>query len=246
MNPYLDIKNGIEENKRSPYFGRYRLCFDQVHPFREPLYGRLVLKLKSPEEARVILDYLPEHINLIYYFKQKDIRENKYWFLDFFEDDTHFVVFEMLSDVKYIALENIYYSIVELAPYLEDCHFFIYSAGDGDDRWMDEYTIQNGHVTMKRNHTKIEIHLGRLDFYIEKAEESPNDIDFKKFTLFQLFDRLYFWMKEDLKKYPTKDIIKMSSLNEKHKHYLIKLYSIDQECTHFYSLNKKYNFESMM
>ena len=135
---------------------------------------------------------------------------------------------------------------MELAPYLEDCHFFIYSEGDADDRWMDEYTIQNGQVTMKRSHTKIEIYLGRLDLYIEKAEERPNDVDFKKFTLFQLYDRLYFWMKEDLKKYPTKDIVKLSSLNEKYKHYLTKLYSIDHDCNHFHSLNKKYNFESMM
>ena len=245
MNPYQEINNGLAINERSPNYGRYRLCFNQVYPFREPLYDRLVIKLKNTEEAKIVFDFLPEHIGIIHYFKQKDIRENKYWQLDFFEDDEEFLVFEMLSDVKYIALENIYFSIMELAHYLEDCHFFIYSTGDNDDRWIDEYQIENGQVAMERSYTKTEIYLGRLDFYLTRAEKNIKDDRFMKFALFQLYDRLHFWIK-DLMKYPTKDILKKSSLNSTYKHYFDKLYSIDKECKDLNSLNRKYNFNSMI
>lgn len=245
MNPYLDIKDGIEKNRKSPNYGRYRLSFNQAYPFREPLYNRLVLKVNNEKEAKIIFGSLPKHLNFFHFFKQKDIRENKYWLLDFFEDNDSFIVLEILSDVKYIALENIYYSIVELAPYLEDCHFFIYSTGDDDDRWIDEYIIKNGEVTLERHLTDIEIYLGRLDFYIKRVESRPNDFDFKKFTLFQLYSRMHFWMK-DFSKYSNKNLVTRSSLSQIYKHYLTVLYSIDHECEDFCSLNKKYNFESMM
>ena len=245
MNPYQEISDGLAINKRSPYYGRYRLCFNQVYPFREPLYNRLVIKLKNIEEAKIIFDYLPEHIDIIHYFKQKDIRENKYWLLDFFGDEDDFLAFEMLSDVKYIALENIYFSIMKLAPYMEDCHFFIYSTGDNDDRWIDEYQIENSQVMCKKNYIEKEIYLGRLDFYLTRLKKNPMDSKFQKFTLFQLYDRLHFWIK-DLAKYPTKDIVKKSSLSDTYKYYLDRLYSSDVECKDLYSLNRKYNFESMI
>jgi hypothetical protein len=245
MNPYQEISNGLSKNSKSPFFGRYRFCFNQVYPFREPLFDRLVIKLKNTEQVKSIFDKLPKHIQIIHFFKQNHLKGNQQWEIDFFEDKDAFLVFEMLSDVKYLALENIYFSLLELAPYMEDCHFFIYSSGDDDHRWIDEYQIHMGKVTFKKNYCKNEVYLGRLDFYIDRAEKNLKDKKFKKFTLFQLYDRIHFWIK-DLSKYPTKDIVKKSSLHYTYKEYLIKLYSIDEECSDLYSLNNKYNFASMM
>lgn len=71
MNPYIGSDTGLEKNKRSPHFGRYRLCFNQVYPFREPLYNRLVIKIKNTVEAKTVFDNLPEHIQIIYFLSKK-------------------------------------------------------------------------------------------------------------------------------------------------------------------------------
>lgn len=168
----------MEKNKRSPHFGPYRLCFNQVHLFREPLHNRLVIKIKNTVEAKTVIDNLSKHIQIIHFFKQKNIRDNKYWDLDFFEDDDTFLVFEMLSDVIYIALENIYYSVVELAPFMEDCQFFVFSNGDGNTHWIDEYCIESNNVTLNRSYTEGGIYTGRLDFYIKKQRKIQRTITF--------------------------------------------------------------------
>ncbi len=245
MNPYIGSDNGLEKNKRSPHFGRYRLCFNQVYPFREPLHNRLVIKIKNTVEAKTVFDNLPKHIQIIHFFKQKNIRENKYWDLDFFEDDDTFLVFEMLSDVIYIALENIYYSVVELAPFMEDCQFFVFSNGDGNTHWIDEYCVKSNKVTLKRSYFENETYTGRLDFYLKMAAKNPKDNNFLKFVLFQLYDRLHSWTK-GLEKYPTKNSVNNSSLKNTYIHYLNKLYSIDPDCQDLYALNKKYNFDSIV
>ncbi len=38
--PFINIKEseGLKENKDSPFYGRFRLEFNQVFSFREPLY----------------------------------------------------------------------------------------------------------------------------------------------------------------------------------------------------------------
>ncbi|WP_258047337.1 hypothetical protein [Streptomyces sp. SM13] len=41
-------------------------------------------------------------------------------------------------------MRNLHKLIDLLAPAMEDAHFFVYSAGDGLDRWVDEVHIHNG------------------------------------------------------------------------------------------------------
>jgi hypothetical protein len=245
MNPYQEISNGLSKNSKSPFFGRYRFCFNQVYPFREPLFDRLVIKLKNTEQVKSIFDKLPKHIQIIHFFKQNHLKGNQQWEIDFFEDKDAFLVFEMLSDVKYLALENIYFSLLELAPYMEDCHFFIYSSGDDDHRWIDEFKSIWVKLLLKKIIAKMRYILDAWIFILTELKKDLKDTKFKKFTLFQLYDRIHFWIK-DLSKYPTKDIVKKSSLHYTYKEYLIKLYSIDEECSDLYSLNNKYNFASMM
>lgn len=248
MNPFIDLnsKTGLLRNERSPYFARYRLNANQVSPFREPTYNRVVLKVRDIEMAKEIHEWFHDSLHQLFHlFKQSEIRANTLWQLDFFDDEQCFLVFEMMSDVKYIAVENIYFAFYHFALILEDCYFFIYSTGDGDERWLDEYKIINNTLIFQRNLCDSEIHVGRLNFYIDRANNNPNDDVFKQFTLFQIYDRLKFWTNKDIKKYSNKNKVIHSTLSNTIKHYFMALYSLDDTCSDLTSLNKKYRFNTM-
>ncbi|MDJ1473356.1 hypothetical protein [Xanthocytophaga flava] len=57
MNPFetIDPKDKLTENAKSIHYGRHELLFEQIFPFREPLYGQLVLKLKHPHRVEPVL-----------------------------------------------------------------------------------------------------------------------------------------------------------------------------------------------
>ena len=128
MNPFKDInsKTGLLRNEKSIHFGRYRLAANQVSPFREPNYDRLILKVEDIEVAKQIHEWFHDSLHQLFHlFKQSDIRANKYWEIDFDGDEQCLLVFEMVSNVKYIAIENIYFAFYHLALILEDSEYRI-------------------------------------------------------------------------------------------------------------------------
>lgn len=248
MNPFkhLNSKTGLLQNEKSPHFGRYRLAANQVRPFREPNYDRLVLKVKDIEIAKQIHEWFHDSLHQLFHlFKQSEIRANALWQLDFFDDEQCLLVFEMVSDVKYIAMENIYFAFYHLALILEDCHFFIYSTGDEDERWLDEYKIKNNTLIFQRNLCDCEIYVGRLNFYINRTKNNPKDKVFKQFVLFQIYNRVNFWTNKKIEMYPNKNAVTHSTLSNIIQRYFNELYSLDEECTDLASLNNKYKFNTM-
>jgi len=189
MNPFenIPVEDRFRQNPDSPNYGRYRLNFDAVFPFIQPL-ETLSLKINDPERASLLYDLLPDHLyNLIQFFREEDEQGN-YVLQDGHEYLMHF---DMLSDFIYIAMENFYFAVVELAVVLEDCHFFLYSSGENDDRWLDEYKIENGKLSFFQRHIFDEhIYTGRLNLYIARAMNNLNDHAFVRFALYQLKNRL--------------------------------------------------------
>lgn len=191
----MDRENGLKKNENSPFYGRFRLAFNQVYPFREPTYNRVLVKIKEEfvHNAKSIYELLPGYINgLFNIHQQKDIKKNRYIQIYCFEDEDYILELNMLSDVKYLAMENFYFALLELAPFLENFKFFIYSTGDGDDRWLDEYTNDSGQLTCNRSICQSDIMYGRIIYYINCVNNKPKDMAFKLFTTWQIYDRLNF------------------------------------------------------
>lgn len=203
MNPYQNInkKEGIKNNKESPFYGRFRLAFNQVYPFREPTYDRALIKIKDElvKEAEAVYESLAGDdissapvYGLFHLYKQKDIKKNKFIQINSFEEEDYFFELTMLSDVKYIAMENFYFALLALSPFLEDFQFFIYSTGDADDRWLDEYINKDYQLTCSRSFCDIEILHGRFIYYINRVNNNSLDQAFKLFATWQVYDRLNF------------------------------------------------------
>ncbi|SCF65337.1 hypothetical protein GA0115254_109523 [Streptomyces sp. Ncost-T10-10d] len=72
------------------------------------------------------------------------------WEFDLGPPEADYLCWEMLSDVCYIDIRNLHRLIDLLAPAVEDAHFFVYSMGDGLDRWADEVRICDGRSSLAR------------------------------------------------------------------------------------------------
>lgn len=251
MNPFenIPVEDRLRDNPHSPHYGRYCLKFNQVLPFREPLHKRLKLKINNPESAWIYYNLLPEHLQRLIQFIGLEDEQGNFVYA---EDHEYFLFFEMIGDYMHIAIENIYFAVLELAEMLEDCHFFIYSTGDDDNRWLDEYKIENGKLSFfHRNICNDHISTGRLDLYIVRAINNLNDYAFMRFVLYQLYDSLHFWT-HNYKKAPhwagnnlmdtvaTIDMVLETNMPDKEKWYFIHFYSLDKDCPDWYSMNEKY------
>lgn len=242
MNPFENIliEDRFLNNSHSPNYGRYRLSFNQVAPFIEPLRHVLSLKINDPERASILYDLLPDHLYGLIQFDRCEDEEGGFVFE---EDDEYLLHFFMLHDFIYIAMENFYFAVQELAEVLEDCHFFIYSTGDDDNRWLDEYKIENGRLSFfNRNMCNDHIYTGRLDFYTERAKENLDDYTFVRFALGQLYDRLHFWkmVPHRTAGHTLTNTVQKSIVLDKMNQYYKIFYSLDKDCPDWYSMNEKY------
>lgn len=191
MNPFKNIDPGfgLLKDTNSSFSGRYRLNFDQATPFRELSFGRVFIKVNrdAVEHVQNIYHSFPKHLKYeIRLFNQKEIRGDEYLEIDCFEDEDWFLSLDMMGDVVFIPMYNFYFALKSLSSYLEDCHFFIYSSGDLDDRWMDEYQIANGKLEFSRNIMETEAFFGAIIHYLKKAVDL-NTSEFSKFATFQVY-----------------------------------------------------------
>ncbi len=205
MNPFKDIdpKKGLQQNDKSPFYDRFCLSFDQIMPFCiDPIYGRVYTRIKEGRNNDVLLIYemFPEHIQrLINLFQRKEF-VNTCWDIDCIEkeeysfvlEEQHFLVIEMTGDFIYFSMENLYFALLELSEFIEDCHFFVYATGDREAYWLDEYLIRDEELTFSRHELEIEADYGRLHFYIKRALQHPGDESLKHFTLYQVEDNRIF------------------------------------------------------
>ena len=195
MNPYLHLEaeKGLTKDKSSPFYGRFRMVFNQVYPFYELTYSRVFIRLKSVDvdSFKRVYNTLPPHLQrCLALYNQKSIRANQYIEIDCFDDDTWFITIDMLGDVEHIVTSNYYFALKLLSPFLEDCCFYIYSSGDLDDRWLDEYKLEDGCVNCSRYFMKTNSLWGASIFYLEQALKR-NDSTYTRFAMFQLYDELY-------------------------------------------------------
>lgn len=176
-------KAGLRTQKQSPFFGRYRIRGDQVLPNYRPSCD-IYLKLKpgAKNDVKEFLTTLdPREYPVTYLFRifESDQLKNPMWSIAFpFEGNDVVLNFSMLSDVKYIAEENIYSAWRFVALYLEDGHFFIYSTGDGDDRWVHEYKITDGLLDFTRHRSPHGGFHGIVDFYLDLPYQSEDYLKF--------------------------------------------------------------------
>ncbi len=161
-------KNGFKHDKQSPYAGRYRLSGDQVLPNYRPSYDvYLRLRRKTASMVAEMLDEADWPVAGLLRVLDDSHIANAMWSIDYpFSADTYLLSFCQISDACYVGEENIYAGIESIAPYVEDGHFFIYSTGDGDDRWIHEYQITDGTLEFNRHILDEEMYVGRIEFYL--------------------------------------------------------------------------------
>lgn len=177
----------------SPFFGRYRLEFNQVSPFREPSFNRVFIKINTDaiEDVKRIYHLFPQHLKYqIQLYNQGNIRQNQNYLIDCFEDDDWFLCLDMMGDVAFMPMYNFYFALLSVSRYVENCHFFIFSSGDKDTRWIDEYKISGGELDFSRNEMETESFWGSIIYYLKEASKL-NTFEFKRFAAFQLYDLLF-------------------------------------------------------
>ncbi len=195
MNPFqnIDPKIGLLNDTKSFFYGRFRLRFDQVTPFREPLFNRVLIKINPDgvEKVKCIHDQFPQHVQYqVHLYNQGKIRNNKNLTIDHFGDDDWFICLDMTGDVAFITMYNFYFAFLRLCHDLEDCHFYMYSTGDKDTRWIDKYKINDGMLDFSRNQMETKPYWGSIIYYLKETVKH-NTFEFKQFAAFLLYNCLF-------------------------------------------------------
>lgn len=169
-----------DENK--PWFGRFRLWFNQVSPW---IQERAFVKVRPDALAavgNVVRELGTRHkwpIQLLIQGKHGEA-----WSFRLGSAEDGFICFEMITDICYIDLRNFNLAVRRLAPHLEDAHFFVFSSGDGRDRWLDEYQLANGTVSAQRWASQPDMLSSRLATYEQLLIERSSDEQFRRFVAF--------------------------------------------------------------
>ncbi|MFF9403523.1 hypothetical protein [Streptomyces sp. NPDC014744] len=134
------------------WFGRFRLRFAQVSPWPDQhrTFARVRPGWRSlvEETLSVVATELPGQVWPIHLLNQGG--HGRGWEFDLGPPEADYLCWEQLSDVCYIDMRNLHRLIDLLAPAVEDAHFFVYSMGDGLDRWVDEVRVRDGRSSLAR------------------------------------------------------------------------------------------------
>lgn len=148
------------------WFGRYRLWFDQVHPIHSDCEAVLGLRAEVGV-ADLMVDWYAQLPRINWPFEVCASATPH-------SATPATVRFEMRSDVCYFDMRNLHWAVIEMAPFLTDGAFFVYSSGDAADRWIDEYQVCNGRVTVDRVELDTaQLRDTRLDYYMAELARRP-------------------------------------------------------------------------
>ena len=135
------------------FYGRYRLWFAQVGPCTDE---HLPVRSGMRAAAQLLLAEFAAIARL-------RVDSLLHWQ----DSGDGAVAAEMIADVCYIDMRNLWCALQRLAPLLVDAHFFVYSSGDGDDRFIDELRIVDGALIVVRHTAQQRAHDSRLQLYRE-------------------------------------------------------------------------------
>lgn len=168
---------------RDPAFhGRYRLWFQQVAPWYDDYRALIPVRPGATAELDAAIAALPAQN---WPFQRINRDEHAHgWSLDRGEPGQDLLSLELLSDVCYIDARNLLWALDRLAVHLEDAHLFVRSTGDGDDRWIDEYTLAEGCAVGLRWHAPDGEWDGVLTVYEALLRARPDDRRFRGFVAF--------------------------------------------------------------
>ncbi|MCX5103225.1 hypothetical protein [Streptomyces sp. NBC_00439] len=147
------VTKGDDRWRDDRWYGRYRLWFAQVSPWPNP-YGTFIRvrpgwRSLVEETLSVVATEVPRQKTWpVHLLNQK--AHGRGWEFDLGPPEADYLCLEQLSDICYIDIRNLHQLIDLLAPAMEDAHFFVYSAGDGLDRWVDEVRIRDGRSSVAR------------------------------------------------------------------------------------------------
>jgi hypothetical protein len=139
------LSTPVSENS-SRFYGRYRLHFDQAAPVAQTYFT--VIPVRHGCQADILAaKQLADPFSLPISF----LRNDRIAYQDDSKDasDIGFVVFEPWG-LNFIDIRNFDWLIQQIAPYLHDAHFFAYSTGDDDDRWIHEYLVNDRRASATR------------------------------------------------------------------------------------------------
>jgi hypothetical protein len=182
----LPLPSTFMVDKDPAYYGRYRLMYDQVAPQFQTLSGFIQLRAGHTDELDAVFEKLtPQRQNWPFHRINRGRNGAMYSLPDGPPEDD-FLELELVSDVCYIDMRNLRWAMEQLAPHLEDAHFFVLSTGDGEDRWCDEYRIQKSVVRAERWIAEPNLWSARLDFYhaLAKLPDRRNDAHFRAFVAY--------------------------------------------------------------
>ncbi|MGQ4718503.1 hypothetical protein ACUN22_33090 [Streptomyces anulatus] len=135
------------------WYGRFRLRFPQVSPSPD-LYTTFVRVRPGwrplvEEMLSAVATELPRQRTWPVHLLNQEAHGSK-WEFDLGPPEADYLCLEQLPDVSYIDMRDLHHLIDLLAPAMEDAHFFVYSMGDGLDRWVDEVHIRDGRGSFAR------------------------------------------------------------------------------------------------
>jgi hypothetical protein len=178
-NPFEGISpdDGLNAGENSPHYGRYRLAFAQVSPHCHdslPCFRAFAtIRPDRIADARATYELLPPKMRLVLRFVEAD-------------DNLHLEMDLSHGGVIYIALDSVYASISLFAEQLEDVHFFLYSLGDDDDRWLDEYRIRNGQLQFQRHNMSQAVWPGVYYAWIQLTRDRKDESAWEHFLVEQI------------------------------------------------------------
>ncbi|MCY1062743.1 hypothetical protein [Nannocystis sp. SCPEA4] len=179
--PFPVVRDFVRD--RDPaFYGRYRLWFQQVAPWFDDYRALIPVRPGATAELDATLEALPSQ-NWPFQRINRDEHAGG-WSLDRGEPGQDLLSLEQLSDVCYIDARNLHWALDRLAVFLVDAHLFVRSTGDGDDRWLDEYTLAEGCAEVHRWLCPDPEWAGVFSVYESLVRERPDDPQLRRFVAF--------------------------------------------------------------
>ncbi|MDC0719135.1 hypothetical protein [Nannocystis bainbridge] len=178
----LPVVRAFVRDQDPAFYGRYRLWFQQVTPWLDDYRALIPVRAGATAELDAAIEALPAQ-----HWPLRRINRDAHawgWSLDHGEPGQDLLSLELLSDVCYIDARNLHWALDRLAVHLADARLFVRSTGDGDDRWLDEYTLAEGCAEVRRWRCPEPDWPGVFAVYEALVRERPDDAELRRFVAF--------------------------------------------------------------